>query len=87
MDLGQYLAETPANTPRLRTLKQRVKDVFLAQPGQSLSLAVISGVVGSEAQASVSARIRDLRKEGMKISVKRLYAGKYMYTYAPTVIA
>jgi biotin operon repressor len=75
--------ETPNNTPRLNTLLQRVRVVFLNQPNQALSLAVISGVVGTEAQASVSARIRDLRKQGMNITVKRLYAGKYMYTYHP----
>jgi hypothetical protein len=74
--------ETPSNTPRLRTLLDRVRDVLAGQPGQWLTLDLITGMVGSTTTASVSARIRDLRKVKFgahKIEKRRLYEGVYQY--------
>lgn len=76
------MIETPTNSPRLQTLLERVRQVLLNQSGQWLSLAMICAAVESTSTASVSARLRDLRKTefgGYRVEARCLYRGCWQY--------
>lgn len=79
------MIETPTNSPRLKTILERVRVAFEAQPGQWLSLDMLCGIVGHTSTAVVSARIRDLRKQefgGHRIEARQLYKGCWQYRLA-----
>lgn len=82
LPLFDGVTATTADDPRLVSLLELVRGTLLANRGRFLSLDMITSMVESSSTASVSARIRDLRKPkhgGLK--VERRHAGNGVWQY------
>lgn len=79
---------TVADIERLAKLSQKVRALLVGNPNQWYTLRFITAAVGSDSSASVSARIRDLRKPSfgsLNIEKRNDGNGVFSYRYAPAL--
>lgn len=85
---GNGVSITAADIAGLAKLHEKVKALLVGNSGQWYTLRFITAAVGSDSTASVSARIRDLRKPSfgaLNIKKRNDGGGVWSYRHVPAV--